>query len=172
MSPARWLTLLFAACSLASAGLVARESWELRGYPDPVHGAAVPTACAGVTEGVVLGRVYTPAECELMTALAMVKHASPLRVCVRDDFPPSERAVRYLGGMIRMSHNIGTAGFVGSSMCRQMRAANYRAGCDAILAWRRAGDVDCSNPNQRVCRGLWADRLREHAACLATLPLS
>lgn len=167
-SSARKIALLFAACSVAAAGLVGREGWVLKGYPDPVLGAKLPTACAGVTEGVQLGRAYGDDECVLMTAQAMLKHAGPILPCVRDDFPATGAA--YLSEMVTMSYNIGTAGFLGSSMCRQMKAGAYGPACDAILGWYKSGGVDCRDPNNRVCRGLWTDRQRQHAQCLKALP--
>lgn len=162
MTPARKLQLLFAACSLAAVSLVGREGWELKAYPDPVHGNRVPTACAGVTEGVVAGRVYSEEECLLMTSQAMVKHGAPILPCVGEGMP-----VAVLAEFVSMSHNIGTAGFLSSSMCRLAKAGDYRGACDAILLWYRAGPADCRT--DRRCRGLWIDRQRQHAACLAGL---
>ncbi len=78
MIPGQKLALLFSALSLGAAGLVTSEGWVLTGYPDPVHGAKVPNACAGVTDGVVLGKVYTEGECIAMIAQAMLKHAAPI----------------------------------------------------------------------------------------------
>ncbi len=58
-------------------------------------------------------------------------------------------------------------------MRRQLLVGNYRAACDALLQWKRAGGYDCSTlvngqPN-KVCWGVW-DRQRErHAKCLAEL---
>lgn len=165
---ARRLGLLFAACCALAAPLVVREGWVERGYPDPVHGRTVPTACAGVTKGVVIGRIYTPEECLAMTATAMVEHAAPIMACVRDDFPATGSA--YLAEMVDMAFNIGATGFVNSSMCRRMRAADYAGACEAILLYRFAGGVDCATPGNRTCAGLWKRRLESRAACRKAIP--
>lgn len=172
MTPANWMRLAFAALAVSSAPYVAREGWKLVAYPDPVHGAKVPTYCAGLTGGgVKVGDRFTEEECIRLTMISRVKHITPIRPCVREDFPINERTIEYLGTMASMSDNIGTAGFLGSSMCRHMKAGNYKAACDAILAWKKSGPIkDCSDPKQRVCRGLWADRLKSHKACLESLP--
>lgn len=167
MTPAQKLALLFSALSLGAGGLVASEGWVLKGYADPVHGAKVPTACAGVTEGVVLGRVYTEDECIAMTASAMLKHAAPILPCVGDTFPVTGGA--YLKTMADTSYNIGTAGFLRSSMCRKMQAGDYRGACNAIPLYKYAGGKDCSHrPNN--CYGVITRRKDQQADCLKALP--
>lgn len=57
-----------------------------------------------------------------------------------------------------------------SSMRRHLLAGNYRAACDALLAWRYSARYDCSTmvagkPNTR-CWGVWARQLERHAACV------
>lgn len=163
---AKRLGLLFAACCALAAPIVANEGWVERGYADPVHGKKVPTGCAGVTKGIEIGRVYTPEECLQKTAAAMVEHAAPIMACVRDDFPAT--GAPYLAEMVDMSYNIGTSGFLKSSMCRRMKAADYKGACDAILLYHYAGGKDCRT--DRSCRGVWKRRLESHAKCLGALP--
>lgn len=174
MTPARWMTLLFAALAVSSAPYVAREGWRLQAYPDPVHGAAVPTYCAGLTgKGVKVGETFTKQECLRRTMLSRVEHIVPIMPCVREDIPISPSTETYLGNMATMSESIGTDGFGRSSMCREMRAGNYRAACDAILLYKFAGRVDCSTPGNRICSGLWSGpggRLESHKLCLKSLP--
>lgn len=170
MTPANKMRLLFAALAAASAAYVGREGWELVAYPDPVHGAAVPTYCAGLTGGgVKVGQRFTEEECIRRTMLSQVEHIVPILPCVREDFPIWPGAADYLGGMGNMASNIGTGqkGFLGSSMCREMKAGNYAKACDAILLWYRAGGEDCRT--SRKCRGLWIDRQKSHKACHAAL---
>lgn len=162
MSPARRLGLLFSACALLAGGVVASEGWVLRGYEDPVHGAAVPTACAGVTEGVVVGRKYTEEECTLMTAQAMVKHAAPIMKCVPDDISPQTLAV-----FADFSFNAGPSAFCGSTISKRAMAGDMRGACDAFLLWYRAGGADCRT--DRRCRGVWVRRQKQRADCLAGL---
>lgn len=171
MKPDRWMALAFAALAASSTAYVGREGWKLVAYPDPVHGAKVPTYCAGLTGGgVKVGQTFTEAECLRLTMLSRVEHISRIKGCVREDIPITPKTEAYLGNMSSTAENLGTPTFNKSSMCRQMQAGNYRAACDAILLYRYAGKVDCSDPNQRVCRGLWADRLKSHKACLEALP--
>lgn len=162
MTPARKMQLLFAACALMVTGTVAHEGWVLKGYPDPVVGAKLPTACDGVTEGVVLGRTYTEAECVQMSMLAKVKHAAPILPCIQREMSPA-----FLVPMVDTAYNIGTNGFLRSSMCREMKAGNYPAACDALLLYYRAGGRDCRT--DRSCRGVWIRRQEKHAECVAAL---
>lgn len=168
MSPAaRKLTILFGALSLGAAGTIAAEGWVLKGYPDPVLKEKLPTACGGVTEGVVLGRVYSEDECLRMQAAAMVKHATPILSCVRDDFPAD--GAPYLRVMMDTAFNIGTAGFLGSSMCRQMKAGDYAGACASILKWDRAGGLDCKVRSNN-CYGVVVRRREAYAHCMGALP--
>ncbi|MGL5485396.1 MAG: glycoside hydrolase family protein, partial [Shewanella sp.] len=51
------------ALTLSAAGFVGileREGYEPVAYPDPVHGAALPTLGFGSTEGVKMGDTITP----------------------------------------------------------------------------------------------------------------
>lgn len=137
------------------------------GYRDLVHEAKVPTACAGVTEGVVLGRVYTEDERVAMTAQAMVKHAAPIMPCIGERFLVT--GGRYPMTMADTSYSIGTAGFLKSSMCREMRAGNYRAACNAIPLYKYAGGKDCTVRSNH-CFGVITWRAEQMAACIRSLP--
>lgn len=78
------LAAIFGALALAAPGLVEDEGWVRASYNDPAHGAALPTACAGVTGakyGVQVGKRYSEAECEAMTAQAMLDHALAIQHC-------------------------------------------------------------------------------------------
>lgn len=163
MTPARKMALLFSACALAITGTVASEGWVLKGYPDPVVGAKIPTACAGVTEGVVLGKTYTEAECVQMTMMATVKHAAPILPCVTREMPPA-----FLSTMVDTSYNIGTSGFLKSSMCRAMKAGDYPAACEALNLYVFAGGKDCRIRSNN-CYGLVTRRREARAQCLEAL---
>lgn len=168
MTPARKMQLLFAACSMAALGVVSSEGWVLKGYPDPVHGPKVPTACAGVTEGIVLGQVYSADECVQKTMIAMVQNAGPIAACMPDDMPAT--LVPYLKTQVNTAFNIGgPIAYRKSTMCRLMKAGDYYGSCEAILLYKRAGKVDCSTPGNKVCGGLWTRRLEQRAECVAAL---
>lgn len=167
---AKRMSLIFAACgSLVGGGLLVREGWVLRGVNDPVVGAKLPTACAGVTEGVVLGKGYTPEQCEQMTMEALFKRAGPLVACL----PPKEPfpTAAFMGEQLDVSFNIkgGPATYLKSSMCRKVRERDYRGACEAILEYRYAGGQDCSAPGNRTCRGVWLRRLESRDKCLKAI---
>lgn len=68
-------------------------------------------------------------------------------------------------------YQYGSGNWVGSTMRRQLLAGNYRAACDALLAWRKSAGYDCSTtingqPNKR-CWGVWERQRERHAKCLA-----
>lgn len=171
MTPARWMALAFGALAVSSAPYVAREGYKLIAYPDPVHGAALPTYCAGLTGGgVKVGQKFTEQECLRLTMISRVEHIVPILTCVPDDVPISPRTETFLGTMASMSDNIGHPTFLRSTMCREMQAGRYRQACDAILLYKRAGSQDCSAPGNRVCAGLWKDRITSRATCLAAVP--
>jgi len=46
----------------------------------------------------------------------------------------------------------------------------YRAACDALLAWKKQGGRDCSQPQNwgpKGCKGVWTRQQERHAKCLA-----
>jgi lysozyme len=62
---------------------------------------------------------------------------------------------------VSLAYNIGTGAYCRSSVDRQFDAGNWRAGCDAMLKWNKAGG--------REIRGLTQRRQRERAICLRGL---
>jgi lysozyme len=169
MTPARKMQLIFSAVAIMTAGTMAHEGWILKGYPDPVRKAALPTACDGVTEGVVLGKVYSEGDCIRMSMLAKVKHAAPLADCIEKEMPPA-----FLATMADASYNLGVGTFLGSSMCQQMKFGNYPAACDAFLLYNKARrtpggpKLDC-NIRSNDCYGLINRRKEQRAICLEAL---
>ena len=68
-------------------------------------------------------------------------------------------------------YQYGSGAWSQSSMRRHLLAGNYKAACDALLLYRRAGGYDCSTmidgkPNKR-CWGVWERQLKRHASCVA-----
>ena len=77
---------------------------------------------------------------------------------------------------VELIHNIGARNFCTNPrtggpgvIVRHLHAGDYRGACEAILQYKYAGGVDCSTPGNRVCSGLWKDRLRTRAKCLGEL---
>lgn len=149
------LAALFAALSLAAPGLVHDEGWVTVTYDDPAHGAALPTACAGVTGakyGVQAGRRYSRAECEAMTARAMLDHALAIQQCTPAGLPAKTHAA-----FIRFTYNVGAPRTCASTMMKKARAGDLGGACAEIPKWVYAGG--------KVWPGLKRRRTLERAMC-------
>ncbi|MGL6406512.1 glycoside hydrolase family protein [Aeromonas veronii] len=66
---------------------------------------------------------------------------------------------------VELAHNIGPGAICQSTIVRRLNVGDYAGACEAILLFKRAGKQDCSVPGNRVCPGLWKDRLRLNAKC-------
>jgi len=161
---------LLAVLALSAAGLVgivAREGYSDKAYPDPVLGTAVPTIGFGSTEGVRMGDTTTPVPA-LQRALRDVQtYEHALKQCVKVPLHQHE-----YDAYVSLAYNIGASNFCtggrkgGTSvLVQRLNAGDYAGACDAILGWKYAGGIDCSIPGNRSCAGLWRDRLRLHAQC-------
>ncbi|MBK5413735.1 lysozyme [Pseudomonas sp. TH31] len=107
------------------------EGRSLVAYADPV---GIPTICDGITLGVSLGNVATPAQCdkllerELSIALAAVDRQ------VRVPLPETRRAA--LGSFV---YNIGESQFARSTLLRKLNAGNALGACAELSRWIYAG---------------------------------
>jgi lysozyme len=147
------LTAVFAALSVASAGLIEDEGWVTVTYDDPAYGAALPTACAGVTgKGVVAGKRYSQAECEALTAKAMLEHALAIQGCIPGGLPTKTHAA-----LIRFTYNVGAPKACSSTMFAKVRAGDLAGACAEIPKWKYAAG--------RVFPGIVKRRTRERAMC-------
>lgn len=54
-----------------------------------------------------------------------------------------------------------------STMRKKLMRGEYRAACDALLAFRKAAGYDCSTPGNHRCPGVWDRQLARHKKCLA-----
>lgn len=149
------LAATFTALALAAPGLVEDEGWVTVTYADPAHGAALPTACAGVTGakyGVQADRRYTQAQCEAMTAKAMLDHAIAIQGCLPPVLPSKTHAA-----LIRFTYNVGPGAACKSTMFQKARAGDLRGACAEIPKWVYS--------NKKVWPGLVKRRTRERALC-------
>jgi lysozyme len=141
--------------ALMAAAIALVGGWEgLRtvAYRDIV---GVPTVCFGETRGVEMGDRYTVEECQVMLGNGLVEFETGMRRCLTNpDAIPGKSYVAFLS----LSYNIGTAGFCGSTVARRANEGNYRAACEAILMWNKAGG--------RVVQGLVNRRQDERRICL------
>lgn len=123
------------AVSLAIDKLI--KPWEgihLKAYKDIV---GVWTICWGETKGVKAGMTKTRAECDAMLNKRVSEdYYVPLvnRVSGYLDAPISVQAA-----MVSLAYNVGSAGASNSTAARQITKKNYRAACEAITAWNKAG---------------------------------
>lgn len=141
----------------------------LRVYLDMV---GVPTACDGLTRdgaGQPLrpGQNFTEAQCSEMLERALVQHAQGVMACSPGLALSNDPAVEHRRegprfAAVSLAYNVGVTNYCRSTARARFNAGAYSAGCDALLAWNKAGG--------RVVPGLTARRQRERRACLQGLP--
>lgn len=160
MSKAR---IAIAAITLSAAGFVGilnREGFSPVAYPDPVHGTKVPTLGFGSTENVKMGDTITPVQAVNRTLREVRVFENSLKGCITAPLHQYE-----FDAYMELAHNIGPGAFCKSTIVKRLNAGDYAGACDAILLFKYAGKQDCSAPGNRVCPGLWKDRLRVNAKC-------
>ncbi|WP_165830734.1 lysozyme [Phenylobacterium soli] len=143
------MAAVFASAAIAAPLVVNREGWVTKTYSDPVE---IPTACAGVTKGVVAGKTYTDEQCEQMTAQALVQHGLEVAHCLPENLPTDTRAA-----FLSFSYNIGSAGFCASRVAQLARAGRLGEACGALRLYVFAG--------KKKLPGLVARRAEEQALC-------
>lgn len=157
-----------AALVLSAAGLVGiavDEGYSEKAYPDPVLGTKVPTIGFGTTGGVKMGDTTTPVKALQRKLQDVQGYENALKRCVTVPLYQHE-----FDAYIDLSYNIGSTAFCGSTLVKRLNAGDYPGACNAILMWRKAGDVDCSAPGNKTCSGLWARRQRLRQQCLGAQP--
>jgi len=144
----------------AFVGILTRE-----GYTDnaviPVPGD-VPTYGFGTTGGVKMGDKTTPIKAVQRALVDVDKFEGAIKKCVKVPLHQAEYDL-----YVNLSYNIGPAGFCTSTIVKRLNAYNYQGACEAILMWKLGPrKFDCSTPGNKVCSGLWKDRLKVHRQCL------
>ena len=142
-----------AAGALAVNNVGHDEGLRLRTYKDIV---GVPTFCYGETQGAVMGRTYTKAQCDELLLKRLDEFAGKVEACIKR--PMSDKT---LMAFTSFSYNVGSAGACKSTAYRLYNAGDFAGGCRAMAAWNRAGG--------RVIPGLTARRDREVKLCLEGL---
>lgn len=141
MSPAKTKTTsrkpLTAVVGTACAGILCLyvpqfEGVILRGYSDPI---GIVTACAGHTKTAVLGRPYTPEECEVLLQDDLVEHAEGVLACA----PTLQDKTGPLAASVSFAYNVGTGAFCGSTMVRKWNAGDLAGACAELSRWVYAG---------------------------------
>jgi lysozyme len=145
----------------ALVGIALDEGYSERAYPDPVHGAKVATIGFGSTQGVNLGDVITPTMALQRISRDVQVFEGALKRCVHVPLHQYE-----YDAYVNLAYNIGSGAFCGSTLVKRLNALDYPGACNAILMWRMVGKVDCSEPGNKKCTGLWARRQRLQRQCL------
>lgn len=144
----------------AFVGILTRE-----GYTDgviiPTRGD-VPTIGFGTTGGVKAGDRTTPVKAAQRAMADIGGYEGAIKRCVTVPLHQAEYDI-----YTDISYNIGSGAFCSSTIVKRLNAGEYGRACDAILLFKYAAGYDCSTPGNRRCAGLWADRLRVHAQCVA-----
>lgn len=147
------LAATFAAAAIATPALISHEGWITKTYGDPRYGAALPTACAGVTgAGVAAGHTYTDAECEQMTAQALIRIGLAIAPCLPEKLPDQTRAA-----FLDFAYNVGPGAFCKSSVAKRAQEGNLGAACGALRLYVYAGG--------RKLPGLVNRRAEEQVQC-------
>lgn len=158
--------MTLAVLSLPAAGFVGilqREDYREEAYPDPTYGWKVPTAGFGTTGPDIKKGDKLAVIPALQRALTdATKFEGALKQCVKVPLHQAEYDVYVL-----FSYNVGSAGFCNSTIVKRLNAQDYVGACDAILLWNKSNGQDCSAPGNKTCAGLWKDRLKSHATCMA-----
>ena len=167
---------LIAALVLSAAGLVGiavNEGYTSKAVPDSVKGVAVPTHGFGTTGGVRMGDTTTPPKALARLLSDVRRFEGALKQCVKVPLHQYE-----YDAYVDLAYNIGPGksgvadGFCESRrggpsvLVQRLNAGDYAGACDAIMMWKRVGDVDCSTPGNKQCAGLWARRQRLRSQCL------
>lgn len=157
----------------AFVGMAVREGYTGNAII-PTRGD-VPTYGFGSTvrddgSRVQMGDQTTPVKA-LRTALIHVQRDEPkIRACIGPEVKLHQAEYDIY---VDLAYNIGTFNFCTggkagntSTIVLRLRAEDYIGACNAIPAWKFAGGYDCSTPGNKICGGVWTDRLRQQAECL------
>ena len=163
MNPKARIGILTLALSATGfVGILQREEYREQAYADPTYGWKVPTVGFGTTEGVKQGDSLKVIPAIQRALTDATKFEGAVKKCVAAPLHQAE-----LDLYVNFSYNVGSAGFCGSTVVKRLNALDYAGACDAILLWNISNGQDCSAPGNRTCPGLWKDRLKTHAACMA-----
>lgn len=139
-----------AAAALLTAEIPKDEGVVYRGYRDPV---GIPTKCMGDTRDVVVGKVYTRAECLASMDKALVDHAAPVLRCA----PAIRGNTNIIYASVSYAYNVGPSRF-----CKRaaplFQAGRWREACATLAKPDTAAG--------RVLPGLVKRRKKEVSFCM------
>lgn len=134
------------------------EGLRTDAYLDKIASPAVWTVCYGETRGVKAGDSHTAQECADKLAAALGEFRDRLAVCI-PDLPRQPEGVQV--ALVSWSYNVGTGAACGSTLARHANAGEWRAACDQLPRWNKAGG--------QVVRGLTNRRAAEQSLCVQSL---
>ncbi|SLN36388.1 Lysozyme RrrD [Aquimixticola soesokkakensis] len=145
-----------AAVMALSVPMVAKwEGMRTEAYRDVV---GVWTVCAGETDGVRAEDSYTAEECSAMLGARVAEFHGTMLKCVPE---MAGAPIEVQAAVTSWSYNVGTGAACGSTLARYLRAGDWRAACDQLPRWNRAGG--------RIWAGLVNRRADERGLCLSGL---
>lgn len=143
-----------AAAALAMA-VALIQPWEGKRNVTYLDVVGIPTYCYGHADRADKPGTYrTDDQCNAILAADVRVAMSAVERCV----PAIATRPAVFGAATSLTFNIGGAAFCRSTVARRFNAGDWRGGCDAMLAWNRAGG--------RVVQGLVNRRKAERAVCL------
>jgi lysozyme len=138
------------ACALLLAIVPQHEGKRNVGYLDPV---GIATKCMGDTSNVVVGKVYTDAECLASMERQLIAHGEGVLRCT----PGLNGRDHQLAAAVSLAYNIGVQRYCTSTVAKRFRAGDLKGGCAAIPLYNKAGG--------KVLPGLVRRRAAERALC-------
>lgn len=115
------------ALALAIPLVTAYEGRNLVAYLDPV---GIPTICDGITRGVHLGQVKTPAQCDALLEAELGRAIAAVDRLVLYPQPDTRRAA--LGSFV---FNVGGSAFASSTLLRKLNAGDVAGACAELSRW-------------------------------------
>jgi len=109
------------------------EGTILKGYKDPI---GVVTACTGHTKTAILGKRYTPAQCEALLRQDVLEHADAIAPCIKRKLPVETHAA-----FLSFAFNVGPKAFCASTLAAKMNAGDLAGACAQLSRWTLAGGV-------------------------------
>lgn len=135
--------------------LPAIQQWEgnkPRPYRDVV---GVLTVCSGHTgSDIVVNKAYTDKECKVILDKDITKFTQGVLAIS----PELESRPYILASTISFSYNVGLTTYRNSSVAKNFKAGQWKAGCDRMLAYTYAGG--------KYIPGLANRRKAEHEICM------
>lgn len=137
--------------------LIEREGIKYRAYLDS---SGVPTICVGHTDGVKLGDVATPAQCDAYFAEDVKQAERIIDRLVRVPMSEPERAA----AISFCAFNIGQGKCQSSTYLRKLNAGDKTGACAEIRRWIFDRGQDCRIQGNN-CYGQVTRRVQEQELC-------